>query len=87
MRTLNNDTGSLLVGDITINVGDLIQIEGEKNLRKVTYLMGQGAKQHACCKGTGPFPVGAVEFIVIGTLSALEAEIKRAVPVVGIDKA
>lgn len=61
----NDDTGSLHVGDVAIQVGDSIQIVGESKSRTVTYLMGKGSKQHACCKGSGPFPSGKVEFSVI----------------------
>ena len=64
MHTVNNDTGSLKA-NVPASVGDLIQIEGERNPRKITYIMGMGEKQHLCCKGTGPFPIGPVEFIVI----------------------
>jgi hypothetical protein len=60
--TQNNDTGSLLIGAVEAKVGDVLFIDGETKGRPITYLMGKGAKQHACCKGSGPFPTGLVSF-------------------------
>lgn len=63
------DTGSLHVGtskdlgNLTIAVGDKLQIVGENKVREVTYTMGKGEKLHVCAKGTGPFPLAEkVEF-------------------------
>ena len=64
-KTNNNDTGSLKVGVVPCKVGDSIQIEGEKTPRLVTYIMGKGEKCHACCAGTGPFPMGEVVFEIL----------------------
>ncbi len=62
--TINNDTGSLKVGNVLgeWHVGDRIQIEGEAKPRTISYVMGKGEKQHVCTKSFGPFPLGNVEF-------------------------
>lgn len=81
----NNDTGSLLIGSVEAKVGDTLFIEGEGKGRTITYLMGKGEKQHACCKGSGPFPEGLVTFsigappVAAPTLSTEEqiAELER----------
>ena len=70
--TINNDVGSLFVGqslpvecqhqgvpEKTI----LLQLAGEAAPRKVTYVMGSVKKGwHLCCKGQGKFAEGQVEF-------------------------
>jgi len=61
----NNDTGSLKIGAIAVTIGDRLQLEGEGVPRIVSYLMGKGARTHACARGTGAFPVGRVTFTVI----------------------
>lgn len=63
--TNNNDTGSLKVPGVALEVGDEIVIEGEARPRTITYIMGRNGTQHACCKGTGPMPTGMVRFNVI----------------------
>lgn len=75
MKTNNNDAGSLFVGQnlepryqhMGIPEAQLyIQIAGEEKARKVTYVMGSVKKGwHLCCKGTGPFALGEVEFEVV----------------------
>jgi hypothetical protein len=66
-KTYNQDTGSLNVGATDVRVGDRIQIQGEPNARTVTYVMGRAARGnlHAVCRGTGPMPVGEVQFTAI----------------------
>jgi hypothetical protein len=62
-KIINNDTGSLKVGSSLgkLAVGQKLQLVGEQKVRTITYVMGEGEKQHVCAKGTGPFPIGDVE--------------------------
>lgn len=67
MKTTNaKDPGSLNVGTNPANVvkGDKIQIVGEAAPRTVSYVMGSPEKNnvHLCMKGTGPVPLGEVEY-------------------------
>lgn len=77
MKTTNNDTGSLHVGNTlpkefqkqgVPGASLKVLIEGEKSPRAITYIMGSEKKGwHLCAKGSGPFPStqtgnGEVEF-------------------------
>jgi hypothetical protein len=71
MKTQNpKDPGSLNVGSNPLNVvkGQEIRIKGEDRNRKVTYVMGTPEKGnvHLCMKGTGPVPLGEIEYEVVG---------------------
>lgn len=72
-KTQNKDTGSLKIGAVPAALGDLIQVNGEKSPRKITYLMGSGDRTHAVCKGTGPMPTGEVEFEIVQEKAAKAA--------------
>lgn len=63
-RTVNQDTGSLKVGRFEASAGDLLVITGEANHRRVTSVSGRPSRGTVCvhCKGTGPMPIGQVEF-------------------------
>jgi hypothetical protein len=64
--TENNDTGSLRTGDEKLEVGDWIQIDGEMNLRHVTYVMGSDGKGwRANFARQGPVPQGQVRWRVV----------------------
>ncbi len=67
-KAINNDTGSLKAGvnGEGFKVGDEIKINGENKVRKISYIMGKGEKCHFCMKGTGPVPVGDVEWCRAG---------------------
>ena len=54
----NNDTGSMKVGDINVEVGDWLKIHGENTLRRISYVTGNGANKCVYCQGTGPMPLG-----------------------------
>lgn len=58
----NEDTGSLKVGRIDVQVGDQIEIRDEGRLRTVTYIMGQVAAGTLCVcfKGQGAVPTGDI---------------------------
>lgn len=69
-KTINaKDPGSLNVGSNPekIVVGEKIQITGEDKVRTVTYVMGSTAKNnvHLCMKGSGPVPLGEIEYTVL----------------------
>lgn len=62
----NNDTGSLRTGDEKLEEGDRIQIDGESNLRRVTYVMGSDRKGwRASFAGQGVLPLGQVRWRVV----------------------
>src|SRR4051794_21135975 len=64
--TENHDTGSLRTGDEKLEAGDRIQIDGEVNLRRVTYVMGSEANGwHANFAGQGSVPQGQVRWRVV----------------------
>lgn len=64
--TENHDTGSLRTGDEKLKAGDRIQIDGEVNLRRVTYVMGSDANGwHANFAGQGTVPQGQVRWRVV----------------------
>lgn len=70
MKTNNlRDTGSLHVGvsggATKWEKGMKIQIAGEPAVRTISYVMGLGEKTHLCCKGTGPMPLGEVEYSLV----------------------
>lgn len=57
----NDDTGSLVTARHRLNVGDLLQIDGESKIRRVTYVMGSDRNGwRACFKRQGALPVGTV---------------------------
>ena len=81
MKTTNaKDAGSLHVGNNPLNIqkGDVIQISGEQKTRTVTYVMGSVAKSnvHLCMKGSGPVPLGEVEYDRSGAVQAQVGNIR-----------
>jgi hypothetical protein len=70
---INDDTGSLRAGKVTVAKGDAILIVGEKGPREVTYTMGsvERGNLRVCCKGQGAYPIGAVSFAVLAGLGHL----------------
>jgi hypothetical protein len=73
-RAHNRDTGSLKVASLDVRVGDAVEIVGEGAPRTVTYVMGRPERGtlHVVCRGTGPMPLGDVEFEVIRRGEAAE---------------
>lgn len=64
--TENNDTGSLRTGNEKLEVGDRIHIDGEVNVRQVTYVMGSDGKGwRASFAGQGAVPQGQVRWRVV----------------------
>jgi hypothetical protein len=51
--TFNNDTGSLRTGDVRLEVGQTLCIEGEGKTRTVTYVAGSRGRFHAYFKHQG----------------------------------
>lgn len=61
--TLNDDSGSLFLGQTRPKVDDLILISGEGRPRRVTYVMGSAARGwRACFRGQGALPRGRVSW-------------------------
>ncbi len=60
----NNDSGSLHCGHLPIEVGQLIEIEGEGRRRRVTYVMGRALRGSICAafKGQGAVPTGTIRW-------------------------
>lgn len=65
----NPDPGFLRVGNVPVEVGEKIDIEGEPLPRIVTYAMGSAAKGTlcACFRAQGPVPTGKVRWRKLGT--------------------
>ncbi len=63
--TQNRDNGSLRTGEVRLEVGDVIEIRGEGNQRRVTYVMGSVANWHATFRGQGAVPEGQVEWRLV----------------------
>lgn len=65
-ETTSEDTGSLYTGSMRVRVGDRLEIEGERRVRRVTYVMGSDRKGwYACFKGQGAVPRGRVRWRVL----------------------
>ncbi len=59
----NDDNGSLFTRGERLVEGDLVRIEGESRVRRVTYVMGSIKKGwRACFKGQGAVPTGTVRW-------------------------
>jgi len=62
----NNDNGSLFTGDIKLAEGDWIQIDGEANPRRVTYVMGSDRNGwRSTFAGQGAVPQGQVRWRIV----------------------
>ena len=64
-QTVNNDTGSLRTGDVRLEVGHKVRIEGETKTRTVTYVAGSPGRFHAYFKHQGAVPLGQVRWSVL----------------------
>ncbi|WP_242392211.1 DUF429 domain-containing protein [Anaeromyxobacter oryzisoli] len=64
-ETINNDTGSLRTGDVRLEVGQAVRIEGETKTRIVTYIAGSPGRFHAYFKNQGAVPLGKVRWSVL----------------------
>ena len=63
--TENRDNGSLRTGAIRVEIGDVIEINGEGKHRTVTYVMGSPGNWHATFKNQGAVPEGQVEWRIV----------------------
>jgi len=62
----NDDNGSLFTGELRLQKGDLIQVQGESSPRRVTYIMGSDRKGwRVCTRGCGAFPCGPVRWMAV----------------------
>lgn len=68
-ETINNDTGSLRTGDVRLEVGQAVRIEGETKTRIVTHVAGSPGRFHAYFKHQGAVPLGNVRWSVLAPQS------------------
>lgn len=62
----NDDTGSLITGDVKLPEGAVIRIRGEDQNRTVNYVMGSNQNGwRACTRGHGAMPTGDIEWQII----------------------
>lgn len=70
----NKDSGSIPLNELpaqyrvngTRPTNLLIHLDGEKEARRVTYVMGSEKKGfHVCCKGTSEFPAAAEGVLIV----------------------
>lgn len=79
-EAINDDTGTLCVGDVVVELGDVIRVEGEAKRRRVTNVFGAAPRTHAACAGSGAFPTGPVRWELLPRGSAADDDAAQPAP-------